>query len=659
MRIFSFSSFLLVVIAGTSLCYGRNSSMSPNGNACEFLSKAEAESILGTPVKLHAQNPYECWYVGSVNWPVNNKMVHLVAGILSSPDPNSYVESKKAWTTPPYGDPGAVITDIPNFEDAALWTWAGTGGTLGAFKGGTISVNVTVVGIPEAPALRAAKALTAKVLGGTVGTGYVYLGAPKSNVAAAQAAPAAHRVRKTARVAVQARQSASNGLFGAYCVAGISNEIDSFSDAFGTPESDPGTIFKAFKPYLAHKYSKPLRAIGGSCRTFSTVEKARAARQEQMAMYRQGERANPPGPKVEETDWKYAAPPTAGAQSAAESKATAAATTPNGEKTACQLIAKSSLESILGFQYGDPRSVPVDKDSRDRYSLSAPFGSLGVIASSSCQYATAPAGKSGVTLTVWYTKQLDPELAKDYFFHYLRELRTGRDDVTSPSFPYPAAWRNTPSGTYFFKGGPNGLTILMVHTYVMPQDSNSGEEVYVARAKKIVLKIWGLPKPSKSLAASSPAGPGGIVTKPRVYWDTYYRSAIIRQVFNGDYVPTFDTARQFKMLFTSYVEMFSAHCSAYLPAQHDSFTITSPQTGTASTVEVDPRFSQKYQQFFNSLIVNAEQSPADAMAIASGRVDARDYFAPGTDVGTFFKIEKCQSPAMRQLGRNLLQVVGN
>jgi hypothetical protein len=356
--------------------------------------------------------------------------------------------------------------------------------------------------------------------------------------------------------------------------------------------------------------------------------------------------AQPPQPPFEPVRvTKSAAPPTATQGTARQSNA-------SWDEPACQLIPKSSLESILGFQYGDPKIVPVDENS-------VPFGSLGIIALSSCQYATVAEHKSGVTLTVWYTKNLDPGIAKDYFFHYLQERLTGRDDVTVPGFPYPAVFRNAPRGTYFFKGGPNGLTILMVDSYVMPQDSTNGEEVHVARAKEIALKILGLPQPPKSLAASPPTAPAGIVTKPKVYWETYYRTDLIRQVFEGHFVASFDSAQQFKMLFTTYVEMFSAHCSAYLPARHEAFTITSQQTGQTSTVEVDPRFAPKYQQYFESLIRTAGQSPADALAIASGRVDASDYFAPGTDVMKFFQSETCQSAAMRQLGENLLRTAGN
>jgi hypothetical protein len=341
--------------------------------------------------------------------------------------------------------------------------------------------------------------------------------------------------------------------------------------------------------------------------------------------------------------------------------------TASWDKPACQLIPKASLESILGFQYSDPKIVPVDENS-------VPFGSLGIIASSCCRYVSAPEGKSGVVLTLWHTKDLDPALAKDYFYHYLEKKLTGRHDVTSPGFPYPAVFSNVDGGTYFFKGGPNGLTILMVESYV-PLDVTNGEEVHVDRAKKIALEILRLPQPTQALPASartttpapSPAT-AGIISKPKAYWETYYRSELIMQVFDGNFSGDLNSSTQFRMLFGTYVDMFSEKCHAYLPARHETITlaqattktdrhgnVVSREEGQPWTVDVDSRFAPKYRQYAESLLATSPETLAGALAIASGRVSQSAYFAPGTDVITFFKIETCQSPAMHQFGENLLR----
>jgi hypothetical protein len=74
-----------------------------------------------------------------------------------------------------------VLKEIPDVADSALWDWSnddwGTG-RLVAYKGGTIELFVTIVGIAEDAALSGAKRLAARALGGVGSTGYVYSAAP-------------------------------------------------------------------------------------------------------------------------------------------------------------------------------------------------------------------------------------------------------------------------------------------------------------------------------------------------------------------------------------------------------------------------------------------------------------------------------------------------
>ena len=439
-------------------------------------------------------------------------------------------------------------------------------------------------------------------------------------------------------------QRATTAGYGAYCVA-LTGPIDYFSDAFGTPESDSDTIFKAFKAHVAQKYSKPLWAIGGSCTAFSTVEKAEAARQKTMALWRQGERANPPGPKIEATDWKYAAP--AGARTA--NKATVAATMPNGEKTACQLIATPALESIIGLHIFATRSRPADPKV---VSLIAPR----IIGSSNCQYS---ADNGGVAVSVWNTESFNPKIAKYDLLNYEEHKHTGGEDVTSRDFPYPAA-ETALDGTYFFKGGPNGLTILLVSSDV-PEDRT--EDAIVARDKRIALKILGLPGRQ---GLSAHAATAGFVHEPPAYWYAY-RTDIIGRVVEGEFQSDWDSSSQFQEAFSTYVDKFSAHCRANLPAHPVALSVTqtankkdrygnvvSQRELQSYTIYLDPRFAQKYQEYSRSLTSSSE-GLGNALAVASGRLSMDDIFAAGIDMGKFFSIETCQSPVMHQLGENLLR----
>jgi len=173
------------------------------------------------------------------------------------------------------------------------------------------------------------------------------------------------------------------------------------------------------------------------------------------------------------------------------------------------------------------------------------------------------------------------------------------------------------------------------------------------------------PQPSSSTSdreakasAALPPAPKGLVRKSREYWRDY-GTDIIRQVFDGGVGSQVDQYVEFRVLFSTYVEMFSAHCSAHLPPHHEAVTLTQVMTltnrngnvvrqqeGRSATVNVDPRFAAKYRDYAQFLISKAQSlGPGSASA----------FFDPGGDMRSFFQRETCRSAAMRQMGENLLR----
>jgi hypothetical protein len=91
------------------------------------------------------------------------------------------------------------VRDVSGFADGALWSWwpAWGEGRLNALKGGTLDVQVRIVGLPEQAAFEHAKTLAAKVLGGSGSSGFAYDGAAAAKalreVAAKVQSPVAYR----------------------------------------------------------------------------------------------------------------------------------------------------------------------------------------------------------------------------------------------------------------------------------------------------------------------------------------------------------------------------------------------------------------------------------------------------------------------------------
>ena len=160
--------------------------------SCDYITQSEAEAILGTTVGPTRDDRFGCWF-GQTGWqnePPNNKSVRLNVWNWSSPQVNWYADQRKKRTATKVA--GKVVKDVPDFADAAIWTWSPGYGVFDAFKAGTVWVEVSFAGIWEEHALQKGKELATKVLGGTAATGYVYA-APKEEapvVAAPKPAPA-------------------------------------------------------------------------------------------------------------------------------------------------------------------------------------------------------------------------------------------------------------------------------------------------------------------------------------------------------------------------------------------------------------------------------------------------------------------------------------
>lgn len=179
-----------------------------------------------------------------------------------------------------------------------------------------------------------------------------------------------------------------------------------------------------------------------------------------------------------------------------------------------------------------------------------------------------------------------------------------------------------------------------------------------------------------------------LVRKSQAYWEKY-GGDLIREVFDGGFASDIDEESAFQLMFTSYVELFSKNCAAYLPPDHKTVTITTTTTRggivigtTTTTLEMDPRFIEKYGEFigvapapgsdkekeqtaktlaiagriFNRGGPSHGTSPADAFVLLR-RIAARGI-SSGLDMDKFFATEvKANGPsaALRQMGENILR----
>ena len=160
--------------------------------------------------------------------------------------------------------------------------------------------------------------------------------------------------------------------------------------------------------------------------------------------------------------------------------------------------------------------------------------------------------------------------------------------------------------------------------------------------------------PRRPPAATTTAPAAGLVHKSSAYWSSY-KSATMRQVFDGAFDAQLEREAQFRFLFGSYVEQFSDNCRAYLPSHYDVRTIVHMVNGSpvdSTAIAIDYRFLPKYDEYSGGSGGAARESVRDGMAILTGGVGV---LAPLFDVPAFFSRERCNSATMRQLGENLLR----
>jgi hypothetical protein len=178
------------------------SSRATTVKACDFLTKTDAEALLGATVQDRSQG-FDCRFVetGWTNKPPMNKAIRFGVSEAAAPDPDAVIQLRR--NAEQYLPPGGAIRDIGGFADAAYWLWIpGFGGTLTAFQRGTVTVSVNITGLPEQEALQKAEALASKPLGSSRPTGYAYRRAGPE-LRAASETPAAQPNRRPASATIR------------------------------------------------------------------------------------------------------------------------------------------------------------------------------------------------------------------------------------------------------------------------------------------------------------------------------------------------------------------------------------------------------------------------------------------------------------------------
>lgn len=173
---------LVLLPASAALSQGPSPTKPREGETpCSFLTKSEAESILGRNVVNRSDSDNDCWfqqegYVYGAG--PNGKQVQLSINRSASAQPDT-ANSRRAQIAADQKMFTMTVREVADFADAAIWTWMSgpSAGTLYAFKGGTIEVVVRIAGMPEDAALQNAKKLAARPLGGSGKSGYAYAGA--------------------------------------------------------------------------------------------------------------------------------------------------------------------------------------------------------------------------------------------------------------------------------------------------------------------------------------------------------------------------------------------------------------------------------------------------------------------------------------------------
>ncbi|HWY56044.1 MAG TPA: hypothetical protein VNZ03_16375 [Terriglobales bacterium] len=221
----------------------------------------------------------------------------------------------------------------------------------------------------------------------------------------------------------------------------------------------------------------------------------------------------------------------------------------------------------------------------------------------------------------------------------------------------PAAHSMTQLTGKYYPGSDmlhGNVTSMFCSDFWGERDKSESPESIAAAMRTPPVPSSSRPQPAEPSAAAikaalpPPAPPNGLVRKSRAYWENY-RYDLTRQVFDGGFGSDIDSDRDFRFLFHAYVDMYSKHCRAYLPAQHVTLEIT--QQGQTAMVVVDSRFAPSYRE----PMLSAGETLAGAVAISSGSVSASDYLSSSAEIEKFFAKETCKSAAMHQLNENLLR----
>ena len=183
--------------------------------------------------------------------------------------------------------------------------------------------------------------------------------------------------------------------------------------------------------------------------------------------------------------------------------------------------------------------------------------------------------------------------------------------------------------------------------------------------------------PPKELASKD------LVRKSPQYWAGYDYD-MLREIFDGGFGAAMDENDLFQKFFCTYVETFSNKCPECLPANKQAVTVTvitgmtvtknlswregvdpeadryqTNKTEMTFTVNMDPRFVDKYKQFQAALnspgaglrTALAAARPGGAQSVAAGLI------AIATDMQKFFADHGGKSAAMRQLNENFLRAI--
>jgi hypothetical protein len=201
----------------------------------------------------------------------------------------------------------------------------------------------------------------------------------------------------------------------------------------------------------------------------------------------------------------------------------------------------------------------------------------------------------------------------------------------------------------------------------------SAEQAVALKARDEMIKN----APPKQLASKD------LVRKSRQYWDGY-QTDMIREVFDGGFGAAMDENEQFQRVFLTYVGTFSAECPECLPPNHQTVTVTeitsmsvtqnlgwregvdaeadryqTNKTEKTYTVEMDPRFVAKFNQFHDA--VNSPGAGLRGLAAIAQPGGAQrvlhDRLAMVTDMQKFFADHAGKSAAMRQLNENFLRAI--